>query len=502
MPRFDSHARLLGAIALIAGTAAAWHYHLQQLTLSHYDAKAHLVVARRVLDSLTPGWAQIGAVWLPVPHLVQLLPVQVDWFYRTGAFAVAISVVCYAVTAAAIFATVRMLTQSPAAGAVGATIFAVNPNVLYLHSTPMTEPMFFALAALEVLLLTRWVSHAEGLVGAAREPPLHLLRPPRDVGWVMVLAILTRYEAWPITVAALAASAYAWVRRGVPVRDVLPAVGRLALYPTGAVIVFLCLSKVTVGAWFVTEGFFVPDQQILGQPRVILEKMLEGIGLLGGTVFVRTSVAASLLVAALALWRREKSALLIPLMLFAAAALPFYAYIKGHPFRIRYEVPLILAGAMAIGLGVGQLRRFAPAVALTLAILVVGQTRPLDPQAPMVQEAQADRRYIEGRKRVTQCLAEQYHGETILMSMNSLAHYMQELSAIGIGLSELVHEGNHPIWDTALERGPSALVGWVVFEERVGGGDVLFDRHRASPRFLDDFDRICEGGGVALYKRR
>ncbi len=489
MPRFDSHARLLGAIALIAGSAAAWHYHLQQLTLSHYDAKAHLVVARRILDSLTPGWAQIGAVWLPLPHLVQALPVQVDWFYHTGAFAVAVSVICYAVTAASTFATLRLLTRSSAAASVGATIFAINPNVLYLHSTPMTEPMFFALVALEVLLLTRWVMAGQLVV-------------PREAGWVMVLAILTRYEAWPITAAAWAASAYVWLRGGTPLRDVAPVFARLALYPIGAVVLFLFLSRATVGAWFVTEGFFVPDRELLGHPRVILDKMLEGIALLGGSVFVRATLAASLGVIVLAVWRREKSAMLIPLTLFAAAALPFYAYIQGHPFRIRYEVPLILAGAMAIGLGIAQLRRFAPAVALALTVLIVAQARPLDPQAPMVQEAQADRRYIEGRRRVTRCLAERYRDETILVSMNSLAHYMQELSAIGLGIGDFVHEGNHPIWDSALERGPAALVGWVVLEERVGGGDALYDRQRVFPQFLDGFDRVCEGGGVALYRRR
>jgi hypothetical protein len=60
------------------------------LTLSHYDAKAHLVVARRVFDSLTPSWEQIGAVWLPLPHVLNALPVQIDWMYRTGASAIAI----------------------------------------------------------------------------------------------------------------------------------------------------------------------------------------------------------------------------------------------------------------------------------------------------------------------------------------------------------------------------------------------------------------------------
>ena len=65
-------------------------YARLDLTLSHYDAKAHLVVARRILDSLTPEYSQIGAVWLPLPHLLDMLPVQSDAMYRTGASAVGI----------------------------------------------------------------------------------------------------------------------------------------------------------------------------------------------------------------------------------------------------------------------------------------------------------------------------------------------------------------------------------------------------------------------------
>src|SRR5512147_1581479 len=60
--------------ALLLGCHAAWMYHAAGLTLSHYDAKAHLVVARRVVDNLTPGWHQLGAVWLPLPHLLNLIP--------------------------------------------------------------------------------------------------------------------------------------------------------------------------------------------------------------------------------------------------------------------------------------------------------------------------------------------------------------------------------------------------------------------------------------------
>src|SRR3954453_22984697 len=120
----------LGIAATLVGTVAALVYARAGLTLSHYDARAHLVVARRMFDSLTPGWQQIGAVWLPLPHLLNAVPVQIDFFYRTGASGVAISVGLFAVAAAAIAWIVLSLTGSAAAAVAGAAVFALNPNVL------------------------------------------------------------------------------------------------------------------------------------------------------------------------------------------------------------------------------------------------------------------------------------------------------------------------------------------------------------------------------------
>src|SRR5689334_15686792 len=68
--------------AVMAGTLAAVHFAHLGLTLSHYDARAHLVVARRLVDSLTPGWRQIGAVWLPLPHVIDAIPVLSPWAYQ------------------------------------------------------------------------------------------------------------------------------------------------------------------------------------------------------------------------------------------------------------------------------------------------------------------------------------------------------------------------------------------------------------------------------------
>src|SRR4029077_5326151 len=194
--------RALVPVALAAGGAgvlAAVHYHRLGLTLSHYDARGHLVVARRIFDNITPGWQQIGAVWLPLPHLLNALPVQIDLLYRTGASAVALSILAFAVATGAIAWIVSALTASRLAAAVAAIVFAANPNVLYLQSTPMTEPLLLALTLLGVALLIERVARA-----------------PRDnvVGCVFALACLTRYEAWPVTVAALVFAVWACWRRG------------------------------------------------------------------------------------------------------------------------------------------------------------------------------------------------------------------------------------------------------------------------------------------------
>ena len=53
-----------------------------------------------------------------------------------------------------------------------------------------------------------------------------------------------------------------------------------------------------------------------------------------------------------------------------------------------------------------------------------------------------------------------------------------------------------------MEYGPRAYVTWVALEERAEGGDAVFHRARQSNRFLDGFERVAEGGGVALYRAR
>ncbi|HTH26582.1 MAG TPA: hypothetical protein VL919_15790, partial [Vicinamibacterales bacterium] len=455
------------------------------LSLSHYDAKAHLVVARRIFDSLTPSWEQIGAVWLPLPHLLNAIPVQIDFFYQTGAFAIAVSIVSFAITTACVSAIVRSLSGSRTGAVLAASLFALNPNVLYLQSTPMTEPLLFALTSLVVLQLVEW---------ARSETP----RARAVVGWTIVAACLTRYEAWPIVGSAIVAAAYFKWRRGLPAIAVIHEAARLTVYPIATVIFFMGMSFASTGEWFVTGGFYVPDPKLQWQAAEVYRAIRQGSIDLAGTRFVTAATYAIPILAIAALIRRNWSGLVLPIALMASIALPFYAFYSGHPFRIRYEVPLILGGAACIGAAVSMLRFAAPLVALPLLIAIVLQASPFDRRAPMIVEAQLDRQNGIGRRAVTDCLQRSYDGTTIMASMGSLAHYMQELSLAGFDLDDFIHEGSGPIWQRAYYYEPSLFAGWVLVEEAAEGGDMLAQKQRSWPGFLAAYDRVCEGGNVAL----
>jgi hypothetical protein len=476
------------AVALLLGGFATNYYAGQDLTLSHYDAKAHLVVARRILDSLTPGWRQIGAVWLPLPHVLNALPVQVDAWYRSGLSGVVISMASFAVAAGSLAWLVGSLTGSRAAAAASVAVFVYQPDLLYLQATPMTEPLLLGLTVGGIALLYRWTASGGTL-------------PAWQPGLVLALACLTRYEAWPMTAAAgLVAWLTLW-RLGGGFAGSVTAALRVGVWPMGALLLFLALSKATVGAWLVTGGFYEPNNPAYRVPLTALVQVGWGLGRVGGWPVAWAGAAGAIVVLLQGLVHKERQERWFVLALAGCAALPYYAFVSGHPFRIRYMILLIAAAAACIGMLVGMLPKAYRGV---MALLVMGvlavDRQPVGLRSPMVQEAQWDRANQKERRLVTACLMQQWRGEPILISMGSLAHYMQETSTSGLAIRHYIHEGIGEIWYEALAS-PKRHAAFVLIEERAEGGDQLHRMAQKDPAFLDGFTRTCEGGGVALYVR-
>ncbi len=490
-----------------AGVVAAIHYHRLGLTLAHYDARAHLVVARRIFDSLLPGWQQVGGVWLPLPHLLNALPVQIDWLYRTGYSAVAISIAAMAVAAWAIAFTIQRATGSIAGGAVAAALLALNPNVLYLQSTPMTEPLLFGTTFLAVAMVATWCEARSAAATRARGASRDRRGASSAAGWALVAAALTRFEAWPVVVTLIFAALLVLVRNGTRLGDALRRVRGLALWPMCAALAFLVNSKITVGSWFVSSGFFVPDNPARGHVLASGLEVWDGLVRLSGSTlpWLALAAATAIKIRFFRARRRDPNAgdrhLILVLGLAVCGLLPWAAYYQGHPVRIRYDVPLVAAVAAIVGAGVALLpRRVAAVAGMAIVGLAVWQAPPFDRQAPVIVEAQRVAADDAGRQTVTAYLAAHWDGQPIMMSMGSLAQYMHDLSAYGFNVRDFLHEGNGELWKYAM-RTPRPYVEWIAVQEKADR-DEIYRQTQLDPRFLSGYARVGSGGGIALYRRR
>jgi hypothetical protein len=137
-------ASLCGLVAI----AVCWCFR-QDSILYWGDAQAHLNISRSIVDSRTPGYDQLGNVWLPVLHVLCLPLVKNDFLWTTGLAGSIPVALCFVIAGFFFYAAAKDVYRSSVAAAVVLACFALNPNVLYLASIPMTEVVFLAgLAAL------------------------------------------------------------------------------------------------------------------------------------------------------------------------------------------------------------------------------------------------------------------------------------------------------------------------------------------------------------------
>jgi len=166
---------VVSALGLLSALAV-WFFFSRGWTLWYGDAEAHLNTARRIIDSRTPGYAQLGTPWLPLLHVLLIPFVRVDRWWQSGIAAAFPSAAFFVMGGAFLFAAARRVFDSTAAGVTAAALAAFNPNLLYLQSTSMTEAIFFGcMMALLYFTVRDWAA-AAGIAACA--------------------AALTRYEGW------------------------------------------------------------------------------------------------------------------------------------------------------------------------------------------------------------------------------------------------------------------------------------------------------------------
>ncbi len=205
--------QFVGLVAALLGIVVFAYCARHDLLLLYGDAVAHLHIARRVFDSLNPGFRQLGSVWLPFPHLLMIpFVARMDW-WQSGLAGAIPSIACYILGCMGIYRLSRLwLSAGPAAVAV--VFYGLNPGLLYMQTTAMTEPLFLA----ELIWATLFIAEfCRAITSAAaeiteRNPAEALKQIPDQIheeinekraarlllgaGLVLVAAVFTRYDGW------------------------------------------------------------------------------------------------------------------------------------------------------------------------------------------------------------------------------------------------------------------------------------------------------------------
>jgi hypothetical protein len=206
--------RLAGIASLVS--LFSFFYYFQHSDLLLYgDAVAHINIARRVVDSQTPGLLQLGTVWLPLPHLLMIPFIFFNSMWQNGVGGSIPSMVAYVFGVIGIFRLVHGMLEAdlrakPAAGTgawAAALAYGANPNLIYMQVTAMTESIYLALFIWSVVFFAEFLrslpkdDHAkeqtkkdvDNINGRPTKASSTLLF---RCAWCLAGAELTRYDGW------------------------------------------------------------------------------------------------------------------------------------------------------------------------------------------------------------------------------------------------------------------------------------------------------------------
>ncbi len=184
----------VSALAFMLSVVAFVFFYRHGDILLWGDAVAHINIARRLTDARNPGWEQLGTVWLPLPHLLVAPFVANDWLWRTGIGGSIPSMLAYVLGVAGIYRLVRARAAASAAS-LAAAIYALNPSMLYMQSTAMTESIFLAAVIWAVVYFDAFLQGLFPRSGRAVSA-LPAWRAIERCGLCLAAAIFTRYDGW------------------------------------------------------------------------------------------------------------------------------------------------------------------------------------------------------------------------------------------------------------------------------------------------------------------
>ena len=501
---------LLTATSSLFSLIALIFYLRHNAILLYGDAVAHTSIARHIFDSRTPGILEFGTVWLPLPHLLDLPFVAIDSMWRNGIGASIPSMVAFVAGVLGIFRLVGGFA-SRSASWIAALIYALNPNLLYLQATAMTESLYLALF---IWMVVHFCEFAQ----IAGVEPNRARRSLELCAMTLAAAMLVRYDAWFLAACgavALAATMCRLKQRDKKNDALDPAIRRGARN-------FIVLAVLAAGLWLAYNYFAYgnplefatgpysahaiaertrtasfptyPGEHSLRAATLYFLKASRlnlGEGVLGTWLL---GIAFVTLLATVYFSRRHFSLALlwVPAIFYAVTiaygSVPIF-FPEWWPYsyyNVRYGLQLLPAIAVFVALGYEFLSRFIHArvsAALIVALVTVSYLSVWQRQPICFREAQANgaaRMALDGR--LANELRKLPSSATLMMYCGEHSGALQDA---GIPFRRVLREGNHPDWEIGLS-GPAKAADYVI----AIAGDEVSRAVRLFPQQLELVDTV------------
>lgn len=495
--KHDALLIVLGAM-IIAGISVAHNYYSGTI-LAYGDAESHINIAKRVVSSITPGFGQLGGIWLPIHHLIMVPFVISDFMWRTGLGGAIASAICFVIATYFVYKLAYLLTKKRWIALLSTAIFALNPNVLYMLGTPMSELPLLAFMTGSLYYFVKWMFEDD-------------VRMLTLAAFLSFGGILVRYDAWFLFAVQVAAVVAVGLYRkygiqktsGTAILFTLPALLAVGLWLLWGLIIFhdpfyFMNSEYSAKSQqqaFLSKGELPTYHNLWQSVQYYSQAVIDNIGI------VLTILAVIGLI--ILIVRSKKKHIIRTLSLAVLLLAPFIfnvlslflgisilfipeltpASFEFHLFNIRYGMMMVPAVAILIGYLISTFTtksaRVIAGVTAVSAVAVFMFTFPIT--------LKDGTEGLSAREINTNAV-------TIATDFNStydygyLAYddYHRAVNAIDINIpmNRIIYVGSHPYWDTVLED-PSSIARYIIMQP----DDALWKKFHNNDNFNQHYELL------------
>lgn len=494
------------------------YFYFNNQTLLYGDALSRLNISRKIFDNLTPGFAQLGNVWLPIPQLFMLPFIWNNFLWHSGIAAAIMSMTSFIVGGYFIYRCVKLLTSSIFAAFFGLAIYALNINILYLQTTAMSESIFLCSISIGVYFLILWAKEGTKMQ--------HLILAAIAVS----TATLIRYEALALLLSSIPAI---YIYKWYATKQRKEAESSFIMYSTLACLGFFFW---TVYLWTIFgdplywKNYYITDTKTpstVAQFQTHLSFGQAFITYITSIVWMNGLLPSLMAICGMgylvfhSIVRKKYYLLsaLLPLSIFAFMILTLQKNTPiGQPdlnienllspltskipeFNLRYGILMLPLIALMCGY-LFQIRNLAfRSFLMALFLMQIVSYFQISPTLIYQIPVSISDTITQGKPRDRAAITwfkTHYKGGLILMSA---ARHDPQMFQLGINYASFIHEGTSSYWQESLTS-PQKYATWIYidYQNREGVNDRVTKALKDSPLLDKFYDKVYDQDGMYIYK--